>query len=104
MIKALVTIQRYTDVNEPMGGWIHIPTELPELLRNRVYQKLAYWGLLEQRPAESHAKAHNGSWRVTKKGLAFLTGRITVPQIAYSYNKEVLGYNKPMVAIGDEYE
>jgi hypothetical protein len=43
------------------------------------FQKLKYWGLVEQ------LKVKSGEWRVTPKGEAFLRGRLKVPSSVITY-------------------
>jgi hypothetical protein len=98
MVKGLATILHYREAHAPLDGWVHIPTELPELQRIRKYPKLAHWELLEESPEKA------GSWRVTKTGWNFMLGRIEIPQIALVYNAKVRGFNGPMIRIGEHFK
>ena len=105
MVKALAAIYQYKVRHEPVGGWVHIPTQLPELQRSRDYPKLAYWKLLEDKPSDDFKKKNSsGCWRVTKRGVDFLTGRITIPLIAYLYNKQCYGYSSAVAAITKDFK
>jgi hypothetical protein len=93
MVKVLASIYRYKVAHEPMDGWIHLSEEMPELSKGRVTPKLVHWDLLEPKSNNS------GKWRVTKKGLNFLLGRIEIPATVLVYNARVRGFNGEMMSV-----
>lgn len=67
------------------------------------FAKLAYWGLIEERPKDPSVskKRTSGEWRITEKGTDFVLGTIKVKLYAHMYNKTVLAYSGEEVGITD---
>lgn len=93
MVDALVRIYKGAGYN-----WAHIPSMFPYLQRSRVYPKLAFWEFLEPRTRVKDG-AGVGMWAVTKKGVDFLYGRISVPNAVYVLNGCVVGVDKSCVDV-----
>lgn len=78
--------------------WIHV-TSIKS--RSRDHAMLAYWGLIEEMPAQGPHGGRAGYWRVTDRGCNFLKNRLTVPKYAKVYDGRVLGFDGPGVVIRD---
>ncbi len=55
------------------------------------YPKLAYWGLAERHTIDEDAKG--GVWKITRKGLEFITGSIAVSKRAVMKNKQLIRFD-----------
>ncbi len=64
---------------------------------NIEYSKLRYWDLIQE--TDGNNNGHLGNWKITKKGVNFVTGKITIPQIAIVYNTKVLGFSEDHIYI-----
>ena len=65
-------------------GWVDVPPIAPAwMLRGKNYTTMAKWGLIEPGAHTDETKTSDGTWRVTAKGLHFLSGTITVPKKAF---------------------
>lgn len=71
------------------------------MLRGKNYTTMAKWGLIEPSISTDDSKRSDGYWRVTSKGLHFLTGISTVPKKAYIYNNTVQGWSDECVSFRD---
>tara|TARA_Y100001963_G_scaffold67785_1_gene94449 strand:- start:206 stop:706 length:501 start_codon:yes stop_codon:yes gene_type:complete len=71
--------------------WIDVPAQAPAwVLKAREYPKLAWWGLIEEKPRQPGSKGRtSGMWRVTQAGADFVRGGRPVAQYAYVYNGTV---------------
>ena len=80
-----------TSRNHPTKVWIDVPAQAPSwVLKAREYPKLAWWGLIEEKPKEEHHKGRtSGSWRVTQLGADFARSCVSVPRYAFVYNGTV---------------
>ena len=76
--------------------WINVPETAPAwILKAREYPKLAWWGLIEERPKEGNQKGRtSGVWRVTEKGADFARGCTDVSMYAFVYNGEVQDFTE----------
>jgi hypothetical protein len=101
MALALLAVYEYAKKRRPLDRWIHIPREMPELQRSRMYPKLAYWGLLELRRNDDPSKKASGYWRITERGCAFVEGALHVHGVANIYKGENLGLTGEQVSIAD---
>ena len=76
----------------PSGyGWCDVPSQAPSwVLKAREYPKLAWWGLIEEKPKEQHHKGRtSGLWRVTQLGADFARSCVSGPRYAFVYNGTV---------------
>ena len=63
------------------------------------HAKLRYWGLAEQLTG---TKGEPGStWGILEDAVLFLERKLNVPEIAYVYNGEVLGFSDNVVSVDD---
>jgi hypothetical protein len=88
MARALILISRGPKIDA--NGWVDIKSID---VRGGDYAKLRYWELIEQRPNEDQKKKDSGIWRVTQKGLKFISDQIRVPSHAHVYNDRVRGWS-----------
>jgi hypothetical protein len=72
-----------------------------DALRNREYQRLRHWGLLEPSPEghRTHEENSKDIWRVTPKGEAFVLGKVSVPRIAFIYDNTLFGFGNETVDV-----
>lgn len=64
------------------------------------FTKLVHWGLTEQKIGErDDGCKHNGFWRVTEKGEAFIRQDILVASHIYLYNRNFQGYGQESTSI-----
>lgn len=98
MAWALLQIARIGEERRPVNGWIHVHNEfVPRGINppKSEYNKLAYWGLLEE--------GQGGLWRLTPRGWDFLWGRIRVPHIAVLFQGGVIRCEGPDISIQDAF-
>ena len=71
--------------------WCNVPQTAPAwVLKAREYPKLAWWGLIEEKPKEDGQKGRtSGVWRVTQLGADFARSCVSVPRYAFVYNGQV---------------
>lgn len=82
--------------------WVHVPTEAPAwFLRTRQHSALSLWGLAETMVVRSASTPGAGTWRPTKKGLAFAQGTLKVPSKSVTYNSKLLGFAGDLVVVTD---
>lgn len=86
MARALILISKAPKAND--AGWVDIKSVD---VRGGDYAKLRYWELLEA--------GEPGLWRVTQKGLKFISDQIRVPSHAHVYNDRVRGWSDEDVNI-----
>jgi hypothetical protein len=96
MAASLLAFVRVTLTLQPPDGWLKVSEDfkqVPELqsiiLKNREYNKLAYWGLLEgygKNPDPNPKVAYLGKWRVTDLGFQFARNETTVPDRVFVFN------------------
>ncbi len=91
-------------------AWIEVPLAAPSwVLKAREYPKLAWWGLIEEKPRQQGSKARtSGVWRVTPLGADFVRGCSDVPRYAFVYNGEVQDFTETTTdirhALGDRFD
>ena len=70
-----------------VDNWGHLPPHDS----SKEASKLAYWGLIEERPGfRDDGARHAGWWKIPQKGVDFLHNRIAVPKRAICFNGEVI--------------
>ena len=76
--------------------FVHVPTAGNRgVLTTNVVGKLVSWGLAERMPnIDDPTKNKTGYYRITKKGVAFLAGGITIPSRMMQYNGETVGFGE----------
>lgn len=87
LARFLVDIYNLTAAKEPESRWVNVSKDMivkSDHHITRDYSILRFWGLLEM-DAEG-----SGKWRITDTGIAFVEGRMVVPQKAYIYNNHCL--------------
>lgn len=82
-------------------AWVDLRTEgTLKIHQDRALPKLAYWGLIEEKPTESKRGARtSGIWRPTEKGIRFARGEIAVPSHVTLYDNAVLKYSSTLTTI-----
>mgnify|MGYP003108747720 FL=1 len=91
-------------------AWIEVPLVAPSwVLKAREYPKLAWWGLIEEKPRQEGSKARtSGVWRVTPLGAEFVRGCSDVAMYAFVYNGEVQDFTDRTTdirhALGDRFD
>ena len=87
-------------------AWIDVPLQAPrQIIKNRNYGRLAHWGLIEAKQNDDDpTKKDSGLWRLTQKGLAFVTGNLTVPKHVMLYNNIAEGFSEEHTKIKDCFE
>lgn len=99
MAASLVAFARVTQQMQPKDGWLRVPddfvqtTKLLTVLKNREYNKLRYWGLLEMHDLDHDLEAtpFTGMWRITELGFQFVREEIKVPRHVFLYDGRKLG-------------
>lgn len=94
MARSLIEMYR---VGGPALDWVHVPTQIGA--RSREEGKLAYWGLVEEEHQERDDGGRAGYWRVTTKGVQFVSAQIKVPKYARVYDGRCLSLTGDEVTI-----
>lgn len=76
------------------GGPIHLRLLDLTYTEQCNFQKLQYWGLVEM-------AFKSGEWKLTERGRQFAEGRLSIPKVAWTYRKEVVGHEGIHVLISD---
>ena len=85
---------RYVRVNAELSGGGR-PPHLGD------FAKLAYWGLIEEHPAQRGDGGRAGWWKITEDGDRFVSHDLRVPKYAVVYNGAVVSHDGEMVNISD---
>jgi hypothetical protein len=88
--------------------WIYVPGSAPPgVLRSREEGKLAWWGLVAEKPNDDAKRKSSGFWKPTRKGVAFVYDRVRVPARAVVYNNKCEGFDGDEIgireAIGEQF-
>lgn len=86
--------------------WFDLPLLAGEISgKRRAYTgdsaKLRYWGLMEENDARREDGGRAGWWRVTRRGVDWVTCRLLIPKYARIYDGRCLGYAGEPVSIED---
>lgn len=86
--------------------WANVPAlmrdRLPDIAHQGGYATLGqHWGLIEESPDERADGGRAGWWRLTDRGMWFVTERLMVPKYARLFDARCLGYAGDPVSIGD---
>jgi len=97
---AITLIRIYKNVG---NEWVHVK----EFLRTKKFSNshdwtlLRHWDLLEEKDEKCPDQKCSGIWRITRKGIDFVRGKIEVPKFFYMYNKKAHGFSDEFVNIND---
>jgi hypothetical protein len=69
------------------------PRDIKFLSAGRDTAKMAYWGLVVQ--------TLHGGWTATVRGRQFLYGKCAVPEIAFVYNQQCIGFSENLCTVRD---
>jgi len=75
------------------------PKGKKEGLRASDFAYLERWGLIESAGTDHERYPSQGYWRLTKKGVEFVLGRITVPKVLWDYYQKIIKKEGPEVTI-----
>lgn len=64
------------------------------------FGKAKHWGLIYAKENESDVSKTSGMWRLTKKGVEFVEGKVGIYQYALIYLDKVIDYSGPLIGIG----
>ena len=83
--------------------WVSVSKSAPREFRtSRHYTRAKYWGLIEQSIEDSvEEQLTSGLWRLTQKGLEFISGNISLPKKAHVYLKVERGYDGDRIHVND---
>lgn len=80
--------------------WVHV-NQLPRNGQGD-FAKLRFWGFVEEQPkAEDKDAKNSGVWRVTRRGIDFLKGRLQVKSHYVVYNRECLELKGNLIGVQD---
>jgi hypothetical protein len=90
-------------MSKQSGEWIDMPKTAPRwILRGKTFSMAALWGLIEKSGSQDNPKKKSdGLWRLTTKGLDFVSGRITIPRKVFTYDRKAEGFSQEEVYIRD---
>ena len=57
------------------------------------YSIIKHFGLMEEEKNDLTDKKNSGYWRITQKGIDFVSQKIEVPSHVHLYNNKVLGFS-----------
>lgn len=106
MAVALIEIYKFFKVN-PFAEWLHVENHLNENPKipaavRADFHKLRHWGLIEAASGKrKDGNPHNGYYRITEDGAAFVEGRLSVVDAIHMFNGVVIGKSEIMVSIHD---
>jgi len=91
----------------PEETWVHVEgffnscSDIPFSFRGD-FAKLRYWGLIEMLDERREdGSPHNGCWKLTGRGVAFVRGDISVSSHVYVYDGHALGFSDDPITIRD---
>lgn len=106
MAASLVAFARVTLQMSPPEGWLKVPDDFVntstvlKVLKNREYNKLRYWSLLEPHaPDQFGDTPYTGKWRITEMGLQFARGEIEIPESVFIYDNRRLRVSEERTTI-----
>jgi hypothetical protein len=85
------------------GGWVDVPSTAPRhVVTSREFDKIALWGLVEQKPNEDDpTKRTTGIWRCKLDGYEFVGLKKQIESHVLIYNGDVLGFSGKQIGIKD---
>ena len=103
LARTLILINRHPHIRQPTDGWVRVSEELKDegVLRNREYQRLRFWDLLEPHhdAKRTMGKNSNDTYRVTANGVRFVLGDLCVRKYAYTYDNICWGFGDEVIDI-----
>lgn len=106
MAASLIAFAKVTLQMTPKDGWLKVPDDFVNtstvlrVLKNREYNKLKYWKLLEPHATDQDADTpYTGMWRITEDGLKFARGEIEVPESVFVYDNRRLRASEKLTTI-----
>lgn len=98
---AFVLVLIYREQKRNGGDWVHVQHLLREhKVQNTDFSKTEMWGLLERKIDKRSDESNRvGYWRLTLKGIEFVTGRLRIQKYARTYNQKFYGLAGEMVSI-----
>ncbi|MCP4373521.1 MAG: hypothetical protein GY797_36270 [Deltaproteobacteria bacterium] len=95
-----VLLKIYTLSRVSRKVWINVNQRIKPT--SRPFSNAQRWKLIK--PKEITGK-NKGLWRITKKGIKFLRGEITIPKVLIMYNREIIAIDDSiMVDVHDVYK
>lgn len=102
MARTLIYIYKEFLRNGRVAGWLQVK----DFLRENKYRNthdwtlLKYWGLLALSDEESvPEQKHTGMYRITKKGILFVEGKVQVQTYLVMYNNAVEEFSGALIGI-----
>jgi hypothetical protein len=83
----------------PDGDSVHISSFLTHSDRN--FQKMGFWGLIEREKNDNPKKRTSGMWSITKLGIDFVNGKVSVPKYVVTYDGKLVRTEGENVFIRD---
>lgn len=85
------------------SSWVSVSKSAPRQFRtSRHYTRAKYWGLIERSIEDSvEEQLTSGLWRLTQRGLDFISGIIALPKKALVYLGVERGYDGEQIYIED---
>jgi len=85
------------------SSWVSVSKSAPRQFRtSRHYTRAKYWGLIERSIEDSvEEQLTSGLWRLTQKGLSFISGTIALPKKALVYLGVERGYDGEEIYVED---
>lgn len=97
--QAIALIRFYNKTLETGIEWHHV-TEFGEAaFRGGDFAKLRYWGLIEESFNHDGSKKNSGYWKITQRGIRFITGQRNITKYIHIYNDVVRGHSEEEVSI-----
>jgi hypothetical protein len=99
MARSLIWLVRRSQIK--VDKWVDLRAEAPLFVQqSRELAKLAHWGLIEEKAAESERGARtSGIWRPTARGIQFARGEIALSSHVTLYDNHVLEFSSKPTTI-----
>jgi hypothetical protein len=84
--------------------YFHVENDLDIPLKvGGAWAKLRWWGLIEEKPkdADNTTSRTSGYWKITDRGIRFVTKQMTLPMYVKLYNGKARGSDGKQVTIED---
>lgn len=98
--QALIILYRYM-VQNPDEEYVHVSTFNTTAFRGGDFAKLRYWRLIEASENVDTDKKDSGLWRITERGVEFVTGERYIPKRVHLYNGKIVGWSEDNIDIVD---
>lgn len=90
MAVALIRLYRLTKLDH--DEYVHI-TKLGHL-NGGEFAQLVRWSLIQEMPNDNDVKRTSGNWRITRDGILFVKGELSVASHVYTYNGKTIKFSK----------